>query len=62
MAQLDDRPAPLDIPATTQLIAIAWLRWRIFVNGFIRRQTGPRKVVGLILTILLRVLIWPFEI
>ncbi len=59
MAQLDERPAPRAIPAATQLIAIAWLRWRIFVNGFIRRQTGPRKVGGLILTILLRVLIWP---
>ena len=59
MAQLDDRPAQPDIPATTQLIAIAWLQWRIFVNGFIRRQIGPRKVAGLILTILLRVLIWP---
>jgi ABC-2 type transport system permease protein len=59
VAQLEDRPALPDIPATTQLAAIAWLRWRIFVNGFIRRQTGPRKVAGLILTILLRVLIWP---
>ena len=59
MAQLDDHLAPRAIPATTQLIAIAWLRWRIFANGFIRRQTSPRKVVGLILTILLRVLIWP---
>ena len=59
MAQLEDRPTLPNIPATTQLTAIAWLRWRIFVNGFIRRQTGPRKLAGLILTILLRVLIWP---
>ena len=63
MAQLEDqdqaRPKPPDIPAATQLIAIAWLRWRIFANGFIRRQASPGKVVGLILTIVLRVLIWP---
>jgi ABC-2 type transport system permease protein len=61
VAQLEnqDRPTPPGIPATTQLLAIAWLRWRIFVNGFVRRQSGPRKVAGLVLTILLRVLLWP---
>ena len=68
MAQLDQQPegAPSkirqgglpDIPAGTQLLAIAWLRWRIFANGF-RRQAGKRQAVGLVLTIVLRLLIWP---
>jgi ABC-2 type transport system permease protein len=55
VAQLDEFP----IPATTQLLAIAWMRWRMFANGFVRRSTTPRKVTGLILTILLRLLLWP---
>jgi len=59
MAQLDDaRPAAYDIPASTQLLAIAWLRWRIFVNGF-RRQANTGKVAGMVFSILLRVLLWP---
>jgi ABC-2 type transport system permease protein len=49
-----------DIPATTQLMAVAWLRWRIFVNGmFRRRPTTGRQAVGLAFTILLRLMIWP---
>ena len=52
VAQLDDR-AP--IPASTQLLAIAWLRWRIFVNSF-RRQANSGKVGGLVASILLRML------
>jgi ABC-2 type transport system permease protein len=60
MAQLDDRPAAsaYDIPATTQLLAIAWLRWRMFVNSF-RRQAGSGKVAGLVLSIILRIILWP---
>jgi ABC-2 type transport system permease protein len=46
------------IPASTQLLAIAWLRWRIFVNGF-RRQAGSGKVAGLVVSIVLRVMLWP---
>ena len=56
MAQLDEHA---DIPASTQLLAIAWMRWRMFANGFVRRSTSPRQVVGLIFTVLLRLLIWP---
>jgi ABC-2 type transport system permease protein len=56
MAQLDEL-AP--IPATTQLLAIAWMRWRMFANGFVRRSTTPRKIAGLVLTILLRLFLWP---
>ena len=56
MAELDS-PAP--ISATTQLLAIAWLRWRMFANGFVRRSNTPRQVTGLVFTILLRLLIWP---
>lgn len=64
MAELNDRsvPAPSTpapgIPATTQLLAIAWLRWRIFVNGF-RRQSSGSKVAGLIFTVVLRLILWP---
>ncbi len=56
MAELTPTP---EIPATTQLLAIAWLRWRMFVNNFRRRSTDNRKVGGLILTIVLRLLLWP---
>lgn len=56
MAELDSPP----IPATTQLLAVAWLRWRIFVNGFVRRSSGQRRIGGLVVTILLRLLLWPF--
>jgi ABC-2 type transport system permease protein len=47
-----------DIPASTQLLAIAWLRWRIFVNGF-RRQAGSGKIAGLVVSIVLRIMVWP---
>ena len=62
MAQLENSPSSAsslrEIPATTQLLAIAWLRWRIFVNSF-RRHSGPRKTGGLIFSIVLRILLWP---
>jgi ABC-2 type transport system permease protein len=68
VAQLDDRPASTppsrpalaarDIPAATQLLAIAWLRWRMFVNGF-RRQTSQGKIAGLVVSIILRIILWP---
>jgi ABC-2 type transport system permease protein len=51
MAELDQSAK---ISATTHLAAIAWLRWRMFANGFRRNQTG-----GLVLTIILRILLWP---
>jgi len=55
------RTRPPAIPARVQLLAVAWLRWRIFVNGiFRRRSTGTRQVVGLIFAILLRIIVWPF--
>jgi ABC-2 type transport system permease protein len=40
-----------------QLAAVAWLRWRIFVNSF-RRQSKKRSVTGLVLIILLRIFGW----
>jgi len=59
VAQLISDSASLrDISATTQLLAIAWLRWRMFLNSF-RRRTGPRKTAGVVLTVVLRILIWP---
>jgi len=68
VAQLDDLPASAPspgpapssraIPATAQLLAIAWLRWRIFANGF-RRQAGPGKIAGLVVSIILRIILWP---
>lgn len=56
MAELD---GTRDIPAATQLLAIAWLRWRMFANSFRRRSSGKRQVAGLILTVVLRLLLWP---
>ncbi len=50
-----------EIPASTQLIAVAWLRWRIFVNNtFRRRPSTTRQAVSLVFTILLRIIVWPF--
>ena len=57
-------PDPLSlppIPATTQIAAVAWLRWRIFVNGFARRRSSTaRQAVNIVFTVLLRLLVWPF--
>ena len=48
------------IPASTQLLAVAWLRWRIFVNGMFRkRPKSKRQIVGLVFGILLRLIVWP---
>jgi len=50
------------IPARTQLMAVAWLRWRIFMNNLFRprRAAGARQAAGLVFAILLRILVWPF--
>jgi ABC-2 type transport system permease protein len=55
-------PAPeYRIPASTQLLAVAWLRWRIFVNSTFNRRSGTkRRAVGLVAGILLRLIVWPF--
>lgn len=48
------------IPASAQLLAVAWLRWRIFVNGtFRKRPKGSRQIVGLVFATLLRLIVWP---
>jgi ABC-2 type transport system permease protein len=48
------------IPARAQLMAVAWLRWRLFVNGFFRsRPKGNRRVMGLVFAIILRIFLWP---
>ena len=52
-------PARRRIPASAQLWAVAWLRWRMFANSFRRRQAGSRQIVGLIFAILLRLIVWP---
>jgi ABC-2 type transport system permease protein len=50
-----------DIPVSAQLLAVAWLRWRIFINStFRRRTTGTRQAAGLALVILVRIIVWPF--
>ncbi|MGA9061002.1 MAG: hypothetical protein WB341_04960 [Terracidiphilus sp.] len=50
-----------EIPASQQLLAVAWLRWRIFVNSmFRRRASGTRQAVGLAFAIVLRMILWPF--
>ena len=48
------------IPAHTQLLAVAWLRWRLFVNGFNRKQTGQGRTARIIFAILIRLITWPF--
>jgi ABC-2 type transport system permease protein len=48
-----------DIPVRTQLLAVAWLRWRIFVNSTFRRR-GTGRAAGLVLAILVRITVWPF--
>jgi ABC-2 type transport system permease protein len=65
MAELEaGRPVPFsarEIPARVQLLAVAWLRWRIFVNNtFRRRSPGKGQAVGLALAILVRIIVWPF--
>jgi hypothetical protein len=59
LAQLNDPADAANIPAATQLAAIAWLRWRIFLNGFKRRQSGPRKAGPIVTMVLLRIFLWP---
>ena len=53
--QIDASSRP--IPAHAQLLAVAWLRWRIFVNNF-RRQRSDSTVIALIFVVLLRVVVW----
>lgn len=65
MAELTPQaPIPVrmqSIPASTQLMAVAWLRWRMFVNGIFRRRPGTaRQAVSLAFVILLRIIVWPF--
>ena len=53
-------PSAPAIPASTQIVAVAWLRWRIFVNGaFRRRPKTTGQAVSLVFTILLRMIVWP---
>jgi ABC-2 type transport system permease protein len=63
MAELSTGPgmaALPPIPARVQLAAIAWLRWRMLVNTFLRRRPkGTRQAVGLFFAILLRIIVWP---
>src|SRR5580700_8761986 len=49
------------IPASTQLLAVAWLRWRIFINSTFNRRSGTkRRAAGMVAGILLRIIVWPF--
>ena len=48
------------IPASTQLLAVAWLRWRIFANSMFRKRTKSRsQIAGLVFNGVLRLIIWP---
>ena len=65
MAELDTAKPPAystrNIPVGTQLIAVAWLRWRIFINSTFRRRTGgTNRAAGIVLGILVRIIVWPF--
>jgi ABC-2 type transport system permease protein len=49
------------IPASTQILAVAWLRWRIFVNSTFRsRPKTGRQAVSMAFGIILRLIVWPF--
>jgi ABC-2 type transport system permease protein len=53
--------AAQEIPARVQIAAVAWLRWRIFINSTFRRRTiSTRQAVGLAFAILVRIIVWPF--
>jgi ABC-2 type transport system permease protein len=63
MAELTGHENALDslppIPASTQLLAVAWLRWRIFLNNTFRRQPKSKlQIVGLVFVVLLRIVVW----
>ncbi|MGA3133367.1 MAG: hypothetical protein ABSD59_21430 [Terracidiphilus sp.] len=63
MAELTGREGGLDalapIPASTQLLAVVWLRWRIFLNNtFRKRPKSNRQIIGLAFAILLRIVVW----
>jgi ABC-2 type transport system permease protein len=64
MAELSGSPGALaampPIPARAQLLAVAWLRWRLFANAFMRRRPNEKgQVSGLVFAILLRIFLWP---
>ena len=49
------------IPASAQLLAVAWLRWRMFVNSTFRKRSSAKlQAVNLFFVILVRVIVWPF--
>ncbi len=50
--------SPRPIPARVQLLAVAWLRWRLFVNTIRRPRTGRSPIVSLLLTILLQFIVY----
>ena len=47
------------ISMRTQLLAVTWMRWRIFVNSTFRRRSTSRAT-GIVLAVLVRILVWPF--
>ncbi len=47
------------VPARTQLLAVAFLRWRIFVNSTFLRPRTKQQAMGAVLAILLRLIVWP---
>ena len=59
MAKLDDSISGpwTSAQSRAQLAAIAWLRWRIFINNF-RRSSKKRSVTSLVLMIVLRIVVW----
>jgi ABC-2 type transport system permease protein len=66
MAQLDASPLPPSVLETwtatqsrAQLAAVAWLRWRIFVNNF-RAANKKRSTTSLVAIYVLRVIGWAF--
>lgn len=60
MAELAAESVHGPIPARAQLLAVAWLRWRLFANSFRRPKKGKSRVGGIVLMVLLRLVLWPF--
>jgi ABC-2 type transport system permease protein len=57
MAQLDALPPWTAAQTRTQLAAVAWLRWRIFINNF-RYAAKRRSAAKVVLLIVSRILAW----
>jgi len=64
VAELNSAGAPLSamppIAASAQMLAVAWMRWRMFVNSMFRRKPRTtRQAIGFAFVILMQLIFWP---